>query len=107
MNVQIEIQAHIPWECHKTARGRWIANCEPLGLTIQSDRYSELTEDIGDALDLLFRDLLSSSELDAFLEAHGWTRTSELPDVPSDVTFDVPFELLVAGADGSEKRVYQ
>jgi hypothetical protein len=108
MNVQIDIKARIPWACSKTANGNWIADCELLGLTIQSTRYSELTEDIGDALDMLFRDLLSSNELDAFLEEHGWTRTSvPLPAVPEEATFDVPFELLVAGADDPEKRFHQ
>lgn len=104
----IHIDAAIPWDCRKASGGDWIADCEPLGLTVQSSRYSELAEDIGDALDLLFRELLRSDELDAFLASHGWTRVmAPLPRDFADAFFDVPFELLVAGAHGSAQRVYQ
>jgi hypothetical protein len=95
----VHIDAQIQWSCRKTQSGNWIAECRPLGLTIQSARYSELAEDIGDALDLLFQDLLGSQELDSFLASHGWTRTKE--PLQSDAVFDVPFELLMAGKDGS------
>lgn len=102
----IHINARIPWLCRQTSERNWIAECEPLGLTIQSARYSELAEDIGDTLDLLFRDLLNGQELDGFLRTHGWTREADLlPIVPEEAVFDVPFELLVAGRDGSTTGV--
>ncbi len=101
----VKINAQIQWLYYETTNGNWIADCPPLGLTIQSARYSELTEDIKDALDLLFHDLLSSNELDTFLASHGWARTQELPARPSDADFDVPFELLMARKDGSATSV--
>jgi hypothetical protein len=99
---RVQINARIEWKFQKTRSGMWIADCEPLGLTIQSASHTELREDIGDALDLFFRDLLKTRELDRFLQDRGWTRARvPLPTKPSEAFFDVPFELLQAGRDGS------
>lgn len=104
----IRIFADIEWRCHRASQGEnWIAECDVLGLTVQSSRYSELAEDIGDTLDLLFSDLFTGDELDQFLTAHGWTRTHEaFEGEPSDAVFDVPFELLVAARDGSTANLH-
>ena len=106
--LRIEIKAEIQWLFQKTERGNWLADCALLGLTIQSASPAELAEDISDALGLLFRDLLSSNELDSFLRSHGWSRTRvELPTEPSEVEFEVPFELLAAANVGSSARLHQ
>lgn len=103
----IKINAQIPWKYRETRSGNWIAECDPLGLVIQSARFSELTEDISDALALLFHDLLESDELDGFLNDHGWTREREaLPAKSSDAQFEVPFELLMAARDDLARSVH-
>jgi hypothetical protein len=102
----VVINAQIQWMYRHGEGGKWVAVCEDLGLAIQSERFPELHEDIGDALDLLFHDLLNSSELDDFLTSHGWTRT-DLPAELSDAVFEVPYELLMAGKHGSETSFLQ
>lgn len=102
----VSIEAKIAWRCSRARGGNWIAICDPLGLTVQSARYSELAEDVGDTLDLMFRELLRSNELDGFLRARGWKRgVGRLPR-PANVRFDVPFELLMA-RHGSAASLHQ
>jgi predicted RNase H-like HicB family nuclease len=88
---QIEIKANLQWEYFKAKGGNWVAVCEPLKLTVQSETYTELMEDIGDTLDALFQDLLSSNELEKFLQDHGWTLAGQIPARDEPVRFDVPF----------------
>jgi hypothetical protein len=103
----VHIDALISWRFHRTTKSEnWIAECDDLGLTVQSSRFSELPEDISDTLELLFKDLVSDDKLDTFLSAHGWSR-EPLPSDPSDAVFDVPFELLMAGdQDGSTASLH-
>ncbi len=99
----VVINAKLSWRAFKArgGRGNWIAVCEPLGLTIESERYSELAEDVGDAIDLMFRDLLRNNDLDRFLRQRGWTRgRGALPVRVADARFDVPFDLLVSRSRG-------
>lgn len=104
----VQIEARIPWRCYRAAGGNWIAVCDPLGLTVQSARYSELAEDVADTLDLMFRDLLRGNELDRFLRGRGWSRTGGKLPKPSNARFDVPFELLMTrGRDGSSSSLHQ
>ncbi len=104
----IQIEAQIAWRCRRADGDRWLAVSEPLGLIIQSEKYSELAEDIGDALDLLFADLLDSGELDQFLAKRGWHRAAgPLPKRAEEAKFDVPFELLLNHGNGSTARVHQ
>ena len=103
----VRIQASIPWHYTQCDSGRWIAVCDPLGLTVQSERYSEMTEDINDTLDLLFQDLLTDQALDEFLSAKGWTRGSGPLPEPEDAQFDVPFELIASRNDGPAEHLHQ
>jgi predicted RNase H-like HicB family nuclease len=88
---RIEIKANLPWEYFKGKGGNWIAVCEPLKLTVQSETFGELMEDIEDTLDALFQDLLSSNELEKLLRDHGWTLTGQIPSRDEPVRFDIPF----------------
>lgn len=89
--IQVEAKAQIQWAHHRSWRGKWIAVCDPLGITLQSDRFSDLVEDMAHALNALLKDLLLEGELDRFLRERGWTLTSPAPTAPDDVWFDVPF----------------
>jgi hypothetical protein len=62
-----------------------------LKLTVQSPTWGELVEDISDALDLMFKDLLETGELSPFLQERGWALLGPLPKAPKNVRFDVPF----------------
>jgi hypothetical protein len=90
--VRIEIKANLPWICVRAKGGNWVGVCEPLGLTVQAETWSDLMEDIGDTLDALLQDLLVSNELDQFLRDHGWEALGQIPAQPDDaIRFDVPF----------------
>ena len=64
--VRIEVQSKLVWQCLQAASGQWVAVCDTLKLTIQSDTFSELMEDIHQTLDAMFKDLLATGELDKF-----------------------------------------
>lgn len=87
----VRIQANLPWHCSFGKSGNWVAVCEPMKLTVQSHTWSELVEDISDALDLTFKDLLESGELTSFLQDRGWALLGTLPRTRKNVKFDVPF----------------
>jgi predicted RNase H-like HicB family nuclease len=88
----IHINTKLPLNCFKAASGDWIGVCQPLGITVQAETWSELMEDIGYTLDAMFQDLLTSNELDRFLRDHGWEAVGQIPTQPDRaVRFDVPF----------------
>ncbi len=90
--VQVEGRGQLPWACIRAKGGNWVAVCDPLGLTIQSDTWVNLMEDIAHALNALFVDLLRDGELDRFLRERGWRLVGPIPSKPDDAWFDVPFE---------------
>jgi len=103
----VRIQASLPWNCSFGKSGNWVAVCDPLKLTVQSHTWGELVEDIADALDLMFKDLLETGELSPFLQEHGWTLIGPLPRGPKNVKFDVPFiPIPVSIPCGAQANVY-
>jgi hypothetical protein len=80
-----------------------------LKLTLQAHTWAELMEDTSDVLNSVFVDLLNSKELNTFLQSHGWTMVSQIPEHVEDVRFDVPFFFVpeMANSHGSQKRVSQ
>ena len=106
----IKIKASIPWVAVESTEGPWVAVCDSLGLTVQSDTWGELMEDIATALDLMLADLLEDGLLDQFLEQHGWTRQNVTPKAPGepsgDYRFDIPFiPELASNAEAQMLRV--
>ena len=102
----IRVQANVPWQI-SPAGNMWIGVCEPLKLTVQADTWGELMESIRDTLDAVMADLMKSNELPRFLETHGWTLMTPLPEKPEDVRFDVPFIPALMGANGPQRIVHQ
>ena len=104
--ITIEIESNLEWTAAHTNSGVWVAECEPLGLTMEGKTPDELHDVIGEACGALFADLLKDDELDDFLQAHGW-RATNLPETPSvgEVEFDVPWSLVaMGGLHGSAQR---
>ncbi len=106
------MQVNLQWTAMQGKGGNWIAVCEPLKLTVQSETFGELSEVITDTLDGVLKDLLASNELDRFLSEHGWKLAGATPIYalrPEYVRFDVPFELVMAraGADDPQRSVHQ
>ena len=87
----VHIDAEIPWRIDRGNGDRWVAICDPLELTVESETWAELMEDIALTLDAMLRDLLSCNELDQFLRDRGWTAHGPTDDAADAVRFDVPF----------------
>ena len=85
----VHIEAEIPWSIGRAGGEHWVAVCDSLELTVESETWAELMEDIALTLDAMLHDLLSSNELDQFLQDRGWTAHG--PTDAEAVRFDVPF----------------
>jgi len=93
--LKIQIHANLEWQLERTRRGRFLAICEPLGLTLEADTQDEALSLINEGLHYFFLDHLADGTLARFLTMKGW-QSSSLPEAyePGDaVTFDVPFSL--------------
>lgn len=92
----IKVDADVRFTINATPEGPWVAVCDLLGLTVQSNTWVELMEDIGEVLEFMLTDLLREGHLDQFLTQHGWTcqrplmHSSRDDDVPTP-RFDIPF----------------
>jgi hypothetical protein len=90
--VQVErTQGQLLWAVIRARGGNWVAVCDALGLTIQSDTWANLMDDIAHALNALFTDLLLEGGLDRFLRDRGFRVAGPIPSQPDDTWFDVPF----------------
>lgn len=57
----LELALNVPWRVSQVQSGAWIGVCTPLKLTVQSDTYTELMEDILQTLEAMLDDLSSDS----------------------------------------------
>ena len=73
-----------------------MAVCDALKLTLESDSWSELLEDMALAIDAILKEMLATNELDRFLRDHGWSLAAPLSNRLADVRFEIPFELIAA-----------
>jgi hypothetical protein len=95
----IRIEGDTQWQTLRAKGGNWVGVCEPLGLTVQSDTWANLMEDIAQTLNAMLNDLVASGDLDRFLRDRGWRFVNKLPARPDDVWFDVPFMTRAADRD--------
>jgi hypothetical protein len=103
----VRIDGRVAWNCFQGKGGNWIAVCDPLKLTVQSDTWGDLMEDIALTLDSMLKDLLASDELDRFLREHGWNLVGPMPTRLENVRFDIPFFPAMMGAHGPQRNVHQ
>ena len=85
----------------------WIAVSDALKITVQSETWGELMEDVAFTLDAILRDLLNSNELERFLRDRGWKLAGAIPNRQEDVRFDVPFLPAVIGSHGAQRELHQ
>ena len=102
---RVTIQANVEWVSFQSSTSkRYIGVCDMLNLSLEADSEDELRSLIPEAMDLLMGDLLSDNELDGFLKEKGW-QAINLPARPDgDIKFEVPFELIAAGARRDSER---
>ena len=89
--IVVAIKGNIEWKGFRARSGAWIGVCDSLNLTMESDTWANLLEDIGLALNEMFIDLLKSQELEKFLRERNWRRVGPIPSRRADVWFDLPF----------------
>jgi hypothetical protein len=75
------------------ASGQWIGVCDPIGLTVSGDTYSELVESINESVDAVFADLLISGDLAEFLEMRGWKVAEVNSPDGEEGGIDAPFQI--------------
>jgi hypothetical protein len=99
----IAIQAKLQWRGFRDqGTRRWVAVCDPLNVAVEAGTWSELHAAISDSLNLIFRDLLATGELEGFLKDRGWSLQSPLPEKPHNARFDVPYHLTQGRANHAE-----
>lgn len=86
----IHIDASVGWLVTKTDGGYHVAYCQALAMVTQGETWSELTENISDALDLLFMSLLKEGDIGAFFREKGWIEPAGIED---GARIDLPFTL--------------
>jgi hypothetical protein len=84
---------NIQWKVFRARGGNWVGVCDPLGLTLQSDTWANLMEDIAHTLNAMLADLVPSGEMQSFLRDRGWRLAAPMPEKAADLWFDVPFDI--------------
>lgn len=98
MDNMIRVHANLEWQINQSkSLPVWIGICDALNLTVQSDSWRELAEDISETLDAIFLDLIGENQLGEFLQKNGWELEGDIPShIPQDVKFDIPFSIVQA-----------
>jgi hypothetical protein len=91
--IRVRVEGSLQWRYNRSEEGPFVAVCDALKITLESDSWSDLLEDMALAIDAILKDMLATSELDRFLREHGWTLAGPLPNRLAEVQFEVPFEL--------------
>ncbi len=106
MKYVVQVQAQVKWEFYQDQPSkRWIAVCNPLGITIEADTHTELRENIEDALRLFMRSTFEDGELERFLREHGWKALNIPANArANDIKFDVQIELIARKAANGPAR---
>ena len=103
----VRIEAGIVFRAYQNQDGVWTAVCDPLGLTVEGQSWTEVWQAVDESLNVMFRDLLKRRELAQFLRARGWTMAHPQSVKPTRrVRFDIPFRVTPVAADESGQRVY-
>jgi predicted RNase H-like HicB family nuclease len=103
----VRIQGKVECKIIKAKGGNWVAICDPLKLTLQAETWANLMEDIALTLDAMFKDLLSSNELNKFMREHRWKLIESIPAHQTDIRFDLPFVPVMMGSRDSQRMLHQ
>ena len=103
--VVVHIDTEIPWLISRADSDHWVGFCDAPALTVESETWAELMEDIALVLDAMFQDLLAGNELDPFLRDRGWT--AHVPIDAEAVRFDVPFIPVLMQPNDSTAAVHR
>ena len=93
----VRIDGSVEWKVWQTDSGEWVGVCDALGVTLQSETWAEMMEDISDGLELIFKDLIEENEFERFLSDRGWVARGTWD---ADSKVDLPFIPALVGAHG-------
>jgi predicted RNase H-like HicB family nuclease len=94
METPIRVEADVAFRVFQGPSGAYVAVCEPLGITLGGDTWSEMLDTIQDGVKLLLEDLVESGDLDRFLRTRGWHLRGELPRDARRFEIDLPYEVV-------------
>ncbi len=63
----VKIEGETDWKSFRAKGGNWVAVCDSLGLTVQSETWATLMDDIAHTLNAMFRDLRERKNLEKSL----------------------------------------
>ena len=95
---RVQLEGSLQWRYNRTKEGPFVAVCDDLKITLESDSWSDLLEDMALAIDAILKDMFATNELDAFLREHGWSLAGPLPNRLAEIQFEIPFELIAQRA---------
>ena len=106
IQVAIEVSSTLQWTATQTALGtRWMATCEPLGISVEGESLDEVHGLIPEACFVLFTDLIEDNEFDEFLTARGWrSRNQPTGSVDEEIEFLIPWNLVAEGKQRDSTR---
>jgi len=104
MKKVIKINANVVWKTCQGPSGRWVGECQALGLSIEGDTLDEVFGLVDESTGLLFADLIDDNEFDRFLRDKGWTRQDGFDGSDIDAEIDLPFQLVIEGGKRGEVR---
>jgi hypothetical protein len=94
MKITIHIRGNLQWKWGRTKSGKYVAVCDPLGQTVEADKFGDLLATINEALDSTLHELLSSGDLEGFLREQGWEAENFAAAAPRrNIRFDMPFDM--------------
>lgn len=103
----IEINATVQWHyMREPEAGRYIGECNALGLVLEASTHEDLAHRIHHAQSLMFQYLLESGELDQFLRQHHWTMHGTIPPSIKDARFELPFDLIREMPNGPTQHAH-
>jgi hypothetical protein len=103
----VRIDGQVQCNILQAKGGNWVAVCDALKLTVQSDTWANLMEDIAFTLDAILKDLLSSNEFDQFMRERGWKLIGRIPRRQADMRFDLPIIPAMMKTHGSQRTLRQ
>jgi hypothetical protein len=106
--VEIQLEAQVQWRAEKgCSKDAWIGVCDALNLSIEADSLDQLHSLIPESMHLLMVDLVMDNEFHQYLKDKGWKSTGNPQHDHAERTeFHVPWELVAAGQNGSERRTH-
>ena len=92
MSDVIRIKGSVSWNvAGPLESGHFVGICDALGLSLQTNTWKDMMEEIGDVQVALFQDLLQTGELHSFLADRGLTIINKDDDINENALFDLRY----------------